>query len=411
MNLSFITKYKPAIILSLALTVFLASCKGTTTTPGPTDPTGPTDPGTKSWVVTTFAGIAGSLGSANTGTDDEGNPVVAKFNKPSGVAVDASGNVYVADTYNHTIRKITITTSEAGVVTATVSTLAGIAGSLGSANTGTDDEGNPVVAKFNYPHGVAVDSSGILYVADTHNNCIQKITSAGDVTTVTTFAGIAGSSGSENTGTDDEGNPVVAKFNRPKGVAVDASGNVYVADTDNHTIRKITPGKLVTTLAGEGSILGSHQDGTGTAARFDGPTGVAVDSSGNLYVADFNNLRIRKITPEPERKVTTLAGGTDGSNDGTGTEAQFNFPHAVAVDSSGNLYVADMFNNRIRKITPKKLVTTIAGGGDISVGDHQDGTGTAARFDVPSGVAVDLSSGILYVADTDNHCIRKIEYK
>jgi glucose/arabinose dehydrogenase len=270
--------------------------------------------------VTTFAG--GTRGSADgTGAD-------ARFNYPERVAIDGDGNLYVADSNNHTIRKIT----PAGVVT----TLAGTAESSGSADgTGAD-------ARFKYPEGVAVDGDGNLYVADRDNNTIRKITPAG---VVTTLAGAAGSYGSaDGTGAD-------ARFSRPIGVAVDGDGNLYVTDRNNQTIRKITPAGVVTTLAGAAGSYGSA-DGTGADARFSGPVGVAVDGDGNLYVTDSSNHTIRKITPAGV--VTTLAGAAEsyGFADGTGPLARFNSPVGVAVDGDGNLYVTDRNNHTIRKITP-----------------------------------------------------------
>jgi streptogramin lyase len=327
---------------------------------------------TPAGVVTTLAGTAGSLGSA------DGTGSAARFYNPWGVAVDGSGNVYVADYGNHTIRKIT----PAGVVT----TLAGTAGSQGSA------DGTGSAARFSFPLGVAVDGSGNVYVAE--NNTIRKITPAG---VVTTLAGTAGSSGSA------DGTGSAARFYQPWGVAVDGSGNVYVADSRNHTIRKITPAGVVTTLAGTAGSSGSA-NGTGSAARFYYPYGVAVDSSGNVYVADTSNQTIRTITPAGV--VTTLAGtaGAYGSADGTGSAARFYYPAGVAVDGSGNVYVADS-GSTIRTITPAGVVTTLAGTAGAS--GSADGTGSAARFNVPKGVAVD-GSGNVYVADTSNHTIRKI---
>jgi streptogramin lyase len=318
---------------------------------------------TPSGVVTTLAGTAGSSGSA------DGTGAAARFNGPAGVAVDRAGNVFVADDGNNTIRKIT----PSGVVT----TLAGSADQPGSA------DGTGAAARFSSPSGVAVDGSGNVFVADSFNSTIRKITPSG---VVTTLAGTA------------------ALFNDPWGVAVDGSGNVFVADRDNDTIWKITPSGVVTTLAETAGSSGSA-DGTGAAARFSSPSGVAVDGSGNVFVADSFNNAIRKITPSGV--VTTLAGtaGLDGSADGTGAAALFNQPEGVAVDGSGNVFVADTDNNTIRKITPSGVVTTLAGTAGSS--GSADGTGAAALFNGPSGVAVD-GSGNIFVADTYNNAIRKI---
>jgi streptogramin lyase len=186
-------------------------------------------------------------------------------------------------------------------------------------------------------------------------------------------------------------------------VAVDSAGNVYVADTGNSTIRKVTPAGIVTTLAGLAGSLGSA-DGTGSAAQFSHPSGVAVDTAGNLYVADFDNYTIRKVTPTG--MVTTLAGlpGYAGSADGTGSAARFNAPTGVAVDSASNVYVADTYNDTIRRVTPAGVVMTLAGLA-LKAGSA-DGTGTAARFNAPTGVAVD-SAGNVYLADYSNNTIRK----
>ncbi|HXI11483.1 MAG TPA: NHL repeat-containing protein [Thermoanaerobaculia bacterium] len=257
------------------------------------------------------------------------------------------------------------------------------------------EDGTGSAARFSQPFGVATDSSGNVYVADTNNHTIRKITPAG---VVTTLAGLAGSSGSA------DGTGSAARFNGPSGVATDSSGNVYVADFANRTIRKVTPSGAVTTLAGLAESGGST-DGIGSEARFNSPRGVAIDSSGNVYVADTNNYTIRKITPAGA--VTTLAGLAfgSGSADGTGSAARFLFPRGVATDSSGNVYVADSDNHTIRKITTAGVVTTLAGlAGNFG---SADGTASAARFYDPRGVATD-SSGNVYVADTSNSTIRKI---
>ncbi len=414
-------------------------------------------------MVSTLAGSASGYADG-TGTS-------AQFNSPIGVAVDGAGNVYVADRNNHRIRKITAS----GVV----STLAG------SASGYTDGTGTS--AKFKYPSGVAVDGAGNVYVGDYFNHRIRKITlSAGSaettetitanvcdsytspsgktwttsntysdtiantagcdsvitvnltvrnkttetitanvcdtytspsgrhtwfgtgiykdtipnaagcdsiltinltviatpVVTVSTLAGSGTSGYTDGTGTS-------AQFKNPYGVAVDGAGNVYVADRYNHRIRKITTSGVVSTLAGSSQ---GYTDGTGTSAQFYNPTGVAVDGAGNVYVADLSNHRIRKITTSGV--VSTLAGSTSGYADGTGTSAQFNNPSGVAVDGAGNVYVADLSNHRIRKITALGVVSTLAG----STYGYADGTGTSASFDKPYGVAVD-GAGNVYVAD------------
>jgi len=328
---------------------------------------------TTPYSITTLAGVP--IGSA------DGTGGAARFNYPDGVASDSSGNLYVADTGNNTIRKVT----PAGVVT----TLAGTAGIIGSA------DGTGSHAQFSAPFGVAVDGSGNVYVADTGNNTIRKVTSAGVVTTLAGTAGVTGSA---------DGTGSAAAFNGPSGVAVDTSGNVYVADTNNFTIRKITPAGVVSTLAGTAGSIGKL-NGTGAAASFNTPYGVAVDGAGNVYVADTYNSAIRKVTAGGV--VTTLAGnpGSIGSANGTGVGARFFYPFAIAADSAGNVFVADTGNDLIRAITPAGVVTTLAGMTEVQ--GSADGAGTAATFYYPEGVAVDGSDNV-YVADTGNTTIRKI---
>ena len=320
-------------------------------------------------VVSTFAG-SGLRGS----TDAIGT--AASFNYPKAVAVDVDGNVYVADNGNNKIRKIS--------PTKVVSTFAG-----SGLNGSYDDLGT--AASFNSPLGIAVDAAGNVYVADTFNHKIRKISPAGEVTT---FAG-NGSTGS----TDGMG--TAASFSYPYSIAVDGGGNLYVSDGHNHKIRKISPAGAVTTFAGSGAA--GSTNGIGTAARFNFPYGIAVDGSGNVYVCDSGNNKIRKISPAGA--VTTFAGsGTAGSVDGIGTAASFNNPSGITVDQSSNLYVTDYGNQKVRKISPTGEVSSYVGNGAVG---NTDGIGTGASFNYPTDVAVD-GSGNLYVADANNHKIRKV---
>jgi sugar lactone lactonase YvrE len=329
----------------------------------------------------TMAGVvttpAGSVGIAGNG---DGTGSAARFSDPSGVAVDSDGNLYVANASGFTLRKIT----PAGVVT----TLAGLAGTVGSA----DGTGN--AARFNYPSGVALDGDGNLYVTDSGDHTLRKVSPEGVVTTLAGLAGVAGSA--DGTGSN-------ARFLSPRGVALDSAGNLYVADSGNNTLRKVTPTGSVTTLAGLAGAAGSA-DGMGSAARFLAPRGVALDSAGNLYVADTGNHTLRKVTPTGS--VTTLAGsvGEYDSVDGTGSAARFFFPYGVAVGSTGSIFVTDFGRDIVRKVTPAGVVTTLAGRAGSPGSDH--GTDAAARFWGPDGIAVD-SAGNLYVADSYNSRISK----
>jgi hypothetical protein len=340
----------------------------------------------------TPAGVVSTLAGTEqmSGTND-GTGSAARFNQPYGVAVDNSGNIYVTDSFNQTIRKITTN----GVVT----TFAGLAGTAGFRNgPATTNTTNGAV--FSYPYGIAIDSSNNIYVADTDNNMIRVITNGSG--TVATLAGWLIPGASNATGTN-------AQFNKPFALATDSAGNVYVADTHNYLIRRITSGGGVTTVAGSGSI--GTNDGIGTNAQFAFPTGIAVDSAGNIYVADENNQIIRKITHTGTNwVVSTLAGDTleFGDGDGISPQATFYNPWGVAVDSATNVYVGDSDNGNIRKITfngTDWVVSTLAGP-DGSYG-LVNGPAAQARFNQPYGVAVDGATN-LYVADYYNNCIREI---
>ncbi len=267
---------------------------------------------------------------------------------------------------------------------------------------GGSSDGTGTAARFDAPVGIATDTQGNVFVSDSGNDTIREITPSVAGGVVTTLAGTAGEVGSTDTLI---GPP---HFFSPVGVATDATGNLYVADSGNGTIRKIVVGSgVVTTLAGTAGGFGNADD-TGAAATFAFPLGVGTDSANNVYVADAQNSNIRKITPAGV--VTTLAGptgvaGTVGTTDANGTSASFNSPSGVAVDSAGNVFVADTFNHTIRKITPAGDVTTFAGTA-LNIG-ASDGAGAVARFNSPRGLAID-GSGNLYVADSGNNTIRKI---
>jgi hypothetical protein len=272
----------------------------------------------------------------------------------------------------------------------TFTTLAGLAGNAGS----TDGIGS--AARFNKPLGAAVDSAGNVYVADDVDHTIRKITRSGVVSVLAGSVGLTGSA--DGTGT-------AARFNIPFGVAVDSAGNVYVGEIGNHTIRKITSAGVVTTLAGSAGSFGSADGPAISTARFKSPRGVAVDGAGNVYVADFGNNTVRKISGG---SVSTLAGsaGSAGTLDGVGSAARFDGLSGVAVDNAGNVYVADMFNQTIRKVTTGGSVTTLAG--KAGAQGSTDGIGSLARFKNPHAIAVDSAGTNIYVADTNNYTVRRI---
>jgi hypothetical protein len=325
--------------------------------------------------------IAGQLGGLGSG---DGVGADGRFFEPTGAVGDGAGNLYVADTFNNTVRHIDI-------ATLAVTTLAGTATTAGS------DDGLGAAARFNSPVGPALDGAGNVYVADRFNLTIRKIVIA--TGEVTTLAGTAGSQGSA------DGVGPGALFSDPRAVAGDGAGNLYVAD--GNTIRKIVIAtRMVTTLAGLDNDPFGGQDGVGSDARFSNPQGVTADGAGNLYVADTNNQTIRKIVIATAT-VTTIAGtpGLGGNTDGVGQLAQFNEPSAITSDGAGNLFVADGENDEVRKIViATGQVTTLAGSGNFGAAD---GVGAAAAFGFPEGIASD-GAGNVWVTDTSNDAIRKV---
>ncbi len=313
----------------------------------------------------------------------------AKFNGPFGICIDKDGNIYIADSGNNCIRKID--------TNGTVSTFAGT-GEVGN------KDGDRISATFNSPTGICTDNNGNFYIADFLNHTIQKIDGEGIVTTL---------AGSGEPGYAD-GFADQAKFNFPRGIAIDGYGNLFVGDSWNHRIRKITPDGNVSTYAGGGTDIGpdskgSCVDGPDTTARFFTPCGVACDLYGNVYVADALNHRIRKI--DNFRNVTTVAGTSEpgwnngGHSDGDYKSAILNTPTELYVTFDEDILFSDTFGNKVRKLSFDGIVTTIAGDGSPG---YEDGDGGTAKFNYPRGIVMDNAENEIYVVDSKNCKIRII---
>ncbi|MFF7365270.1 RICIN domain-containing protein [Streptomyces sp. NPDC008125] len=333
------------------------------------------------------AAISTVAGTGVGGFKGDDEPAVsAQLNAPYGVAVDSLGSLYISDYSNHRIRKVT-TDGKIGTVAGN-----GVAGSRG-------DNGPAVSAQLNSPRQIAVDRADTLYVVDTGNHRVRKITADGTISAVA-GTGSPGFSG-------DGGLATAAKLNTPLGVAVDGSGVVYVTDYGNLRVRKVTPDGTISTVAGNGTAGPKGDGGPAVSAQLKNPHGVAVDGAGALYIADADNHRVRKVTSDGT--ISTVAGTGSAGFDGDGgpaAAAKLNLPLAVVVDSAGNMYVSEYNNHRVRKITPDGTISTVAGTGSAGF-DGDGGPAISAQLKQPRGLAVDCVDA-LYIADRSNHRVRKI---
>jgi trimeric autotransporter adhesin len=334
-----------------------------------------------------ISGFSGDTGPATSASLSLGSVYVNTLAYAGGVAIDSAGNLYIADTLNSRIRKVS---------GGTITTVAG-----NGNGTFSGDGGPATSASLNWPTGVAVDSAGNLYIADDANHRIRKVSGG----TITTVAG-SGSTGGTGGFSGDGGPATSAELGSPYAVAVDSAGNIYIADATNNRIRKVSGG-TITTIAGGGAALGDG--GPATSAQLSSPTDVVVDLSGNLYIADGGNNRIRKVTAGT---ITTVAGNGTGAFSGDGgpaAGASLSNPTGIALDGQGNIYVADSANERIRKVTGG-TITTFAGNGEYQF-SGDGGPATSAELNLPvitpAGIAID-SAGELYIADGNNYRIRKV---
>jgi hypothetical protein len=314
---------------------------------------------------------------------------------PQGISAN-NGTVYVSNTFDNVV---------ASIVGSTTTTIAGSYEGIGE----TGDNGPATAATLDSPTGTAVDRLGDLFIADTQDNVVRKITPNGVIQLE------AGNGTEGNRG--DGGWATHAELDNPQGVAVNIWGDVFIADTDNNVIREVTPTGRITTYAGNGTAGYSGDGGRATRAELDSPTGVAVDAFGNLYIADASNNVIRRVSMTGT--ITTVAGnyaadqaggglGGFSGDGGPATNAQLNGPQGIALDQSGDLFIADTFNNAIREVTPNGIITTIVNSAATKGSSGNGGPATSAKLNTPSAVTVDNSTGDVYVADTSNSKVREV---
>jgi sugar lactone lactonase YvrE len=332
----------------------------------------------------TIITLAGTSSPGYSG--DGGAAIAAQINKPYGVAVDSAGNLFIADGLNHVVRKV----STSGVITT-------VAGNGYSGYSG--DGGLAISAQLSTPFGIAIDSTGNLFIADSYNHSIRAVSASSGIITTVAGNGSFGFSG-------DGGQATSAQLNYPFGVAVDSAGNIFIADADNHRIRKVSSLGVITTVAGNGSYGFSGDSGAATSAKLNWPNGIAVDSTGSFYIADTSNNRIRKVSAVGI--INTIAGDGTTVYDGDGisaTSASISVPTGIAVDAAGSLFIADQYHSRIRKIS-SGIIATVAGNGSSGF-SGDGGAATLAQINFPYSVAVD-STGNLFIADSNNYRIREV---
>jgi uncharacterized protein (TIGR03437 family) len=340
------------------------------------------------WKVPLTGELRTLAGTGASNFAGDGGPAsAAQLNGATAMSVDGEGNLYIADAANQRIRRI----SSGGAIDTV----------LGNGTPGfAGDFGSPAGAVFNTPRGVAAELGGAIYVADTLNNRVRKYTPGGNVFTY------AGNGNAAYFG--DGGSATSASINAPEGLALDAAGNVYIADTNDNAVRKVTPNGIITTIAGNGLTGFAGDGGLATRAQLNRPRAVAVDSAGNVYVADTGNHRVRRV--DTAGNIATIAGNgaTDFlPDDSAGINSSLSDPRGVAVDSAGNVYISDTGHNRVRKLFPTGAITTIAGHDGTCCYSGDNGLALTAQLNQPAGLMVD-AAGNVYVADTGNSAIRML---
>ncbi len=352
----------------------------------------------QNYIITTIAG--NGFGAPDTGgfSGDGGQAINAEFNLPRGIALDDSGNIFIADEYNNRIRKI----NTSGII----STIAGTG--YGAPNYGgfSGDGGPATAAELFYPKGLTLDSVGNIYIADWMNNCIRKINTKGIIST------FAGKGGTVSGYSGDNGAATAAEMHNPNSVVIDKTGNVIIADEFNERIRVVNSNDIISTIAGNGTAGYSGDNGAATSAELSAPIGVCKDISGSIFISELEENRIRKVNTGGV--ISTIAGNGFGApnsggfsgDGGPATSAELYGPYGIVIAANGNVIFADDGNGRIREIDTKGIITTIAGNG-VQGYSGDGGIATSAEMYSPGGVAID-HNGCIYICDVANNRVRKL---